>query len=66
MTDHDRKADDSNTSGPLELNKETLRDLDLEPGDERDVRGGGGLLTRSTQAGAAIQNPASTGSRSAP
>lgn len=39
MPNQDPKSRNT-TNGALELNKETLQDLDLEPGDAANVKGG--------------------------
>jgi hypothetical protein len=41
MSNHEQRSPDAESGDSLQLNKETLQDLDLEPADEQNVKGGG-------------------------
>jgi len=56
-TPKDRPDDASKQTPTLDLNKETLRDLDVEPNDSGDVKGGGLSIFASTGRTAAQSNP---------
>ena len=44
MSTHEEKSHISDDSNPLELNKETLQNLDVEPADAGEVKGGASYI----------------------
>ena len=61
MSDVERESQNLEATPPLELNKETLQDLDVETRDADDVRGGAVSIVATTQSQYCVKDPYSTG-----
>ena len=57
MSSQDRQSQNAAGDESLELNKETLQDLDLDQGFGAEVKGGGAILTAASGSALSVAVP---------